>query len=287
MVSRFRMNKITIVIWVSILLAFAFIAANNIPSLRQSSSEPTEIAGNQTVTQSKYLQDQYDNLLLGHPGAADVVVDRPGYALGYIEYHKQAAWVAYIFTAEEVTVKVAQRADRFREDPNIPSGSATLGDYRGSGYDRGHLAPAADMAFSEKTMSDSFYMSNMSPQRPEFNRGVWKRLEIQVRLFAITEEKIFVVTGPVLSEEKSITIGSSQVTVPRFYYKVVYDMTPPEKMIGFILPNEGSRKDLRDFAVTVDTVEELTGLDFFNNLPKDKQEKLESSISPDDWKWMK
>ena len=91
---------------------------------------------------------QYDNLSFGVPGKADTIIDRPGYALGYIEYHEQPAWVIYIMTKAEATTKAAKRTNKFRSDPEIPTGSATTGDYRRSGYDRGHLAPAADMAFS-------------------------------------------------------------------------------------------------------------------------------------------
>ena len=118
--------------------------------------------------------DGSDNLAFGIPGPADTIIDREGYALGYSEYHEQPAWVIYHMTAEEATTKATSREDNFRPDPEIPTGSATLADYRGSGFDRGHLAPAADMAFSVKTMDESFYMSNMSPQRGEFNRGIGK-----------------------------------------------------------------------------------------------------------------
>lgn len=226
-----------------------------------------------------------DNLAFGVPGPSDTIIDREGYALGYIEYHEQASWVIYHMTYDEATTKATSRNDIFREDPEILSGSATLADYRGSGYDRGHLAPAADMSFSIKTMDESFYMSNMSPQKGEFNRGIWKDLEALVRSFAISEKDIFVVTGPILPKTKTITIGQNKVTVPDAYYKVVYDRTSPEKMIGFILPNAGSSKRLQDFAVTVDVVEQATGLDFFNLLPQPQQEQLESSIDFNAWNW--
>ena len=226
---------------------------------------------------------QYDNLALGIPGKCDTLIDRPGYALGYIEYHEQAAFVIYKLTAREALTKEAQRTNRFRRDPEIPTGSATTADYRRSGYDRGHLAPAADMAFSVQTMADSFFMSNMSPQKPAFNRGIWKRLEEQVRQIAIREKAIYVVTGPILPKKKTVTIGANQVTVPTHYYKVIFDLTPPRKMIGFILPNEGSDLPLEDFAVTVDVVEKATGLDFFSALPKAVQERLECTISVSAW----
>ena len=227
---------------------------------------------------------QYDNLSYGIPGKADTIVNRLGYALGYIEYHEQPAWVIYIMTKAEATTKRAKRTNKFRVDPQIPTESATLADYRRSGYDRGHLAPAADMAFSGQTMADSFFMSNMSPQKPAFNRGIWKDLEALVRYFAITEREIVVVTGPILPKEKTITIGPNQVTVPTHYYKIIFDLTPPRKMIGFILPNEGSNEPLATFAVTVDAVEKATGLDFFSRVPKEEQERLERTISVKAWK---
>ena len=228
---------------------------------------------------------QYDNLALGIPGKCGTLIDRPGYALGYIEYHEQAAFVIYKLTAREALTKEAKRTNRFRSDPEIPTGSATTADYRRSGYDRGHLAPAADMAFSVQTMADSFFMSNMSPQKPAFNRGIWKRLEEQVRQIAIREKAIYVVTGPILPKKKTVTIGANQVTVPTHYYKVIFDLTPPRKMIGFILPNEGSDEPLETFAVTVDAVEKATGLNFFSALPLSLQKKLESKITVSEWKF--
>lgn len=228
----------------------------------------------------------YDNLIFGIPGKADCIVDREGYALGYSEKHEQPLWVSYKLTKDEVTIKAALRSDNFREDPDIPTGSASLGDYRKSGYDRGHLAPAADMAWSKQTMNESFYLSNMSPQKPAFNRGIWKDLEEQVRQFAVEEGEIMVVTGPIFSkDEVIISIGENKVSVPDAFYKVIYDLTPPQKMIGFIIPNEKSQESLQNFAVTVDAVEEATGLDFFTLIPKPAQESLESAISVEAWKW--
>ena len=226
-----------------------------------------------------------DNLVLGIPGPADTIIDRPGYALGYCEAHEQAAWVIYRLTAEELRTKVSSRSDDFRADPDIPTGSATPADYKKSGFDRGHMAPAADMAHSARTMSDSFFMSNISPQRPECNRKIWKDLENQVRKFALVEQDVYIVTGPILPKTPSLTIGPNEVTVPDAFYKIVYDQTPPRKMIAFIVPNAGSSAPLQSFVVTVDIVEAKTGLDFFPLLPQPLQEALESSIDINAWGW--
>ena len=257
------------------------------PEVVQTIPEPEVIRPGKKPVSYTVRNPQFDNLSYGVPGTADTIVEREGYALGYIEKHEQPAWVQYIMTADEVSRRAAKRGDDFRPDPEIPTGSATPQDYTRSGYDRGHLAPAADMSFSVRTMSESFYMSNMSPQAPQFNRGIWSKLEKQVRHFATKERRIVVVTGPILPAEKTITIGANRVTVPEFYYKVIYDTTPPEKMIGFVLPNKGSKADLRTFAVTVDRVEELTGLDFFSEVPQPKQEQLERTITVESWDWIR
>lgn len=228
-------------------------------------------------------QSPYDNLSLGIPGEADCIVDREGYALGYSEEHEQAIWVTYKLTREELAHKVTSRTEDFRVDPAIPTGSAELGDYRYSGFDRGHLAPAADMAYSYKAMSESFFMSNMSPQNPDFNSGIWNRLEQWVRGRAKQEGELVVVTGPILPEQKAHTIGWNKVTVPDAYYKVVYDLTHPQKMVGFIVPNRGSSQGIGYYAVTVDEVESATGLDFFSGVPQPEQERMESTFSKKKW----
>ncbi len=212
----------------------------------------------------------------------DQIIKHGHYSLSYSEAIEQAEWVAYKLTASMVSGSVS-RTDNFRIDPKIASGSASLADYKGSGFDRGHLCPAGDMKVSHTSMSESFFMSNMSPQHPSFNRGIWKKLESLVRSWALQEQEIIVVTGPVFSSNRG-SIGTNVVTVPGYYYKVIYDVTGKQKMIGFILPNEKGTKDLKEYAVSVDKVESVTGIDFFYQmLSNDKEEALESTISVNDW----
>lgn len=230
------------------------------------------------------IGQSFDNLDWGIPSKEYEIIERKGYSLGYDESIEQARWVSYRLTASEVTNKVASRTGDFRVDPKVSTGSAALEDYKRSGYDRGHLAPAADMAFSHETMSESFYMSNMSPQRPAFNRGVWQKLESTVRRFAINEESITVIIGGIfIEDEEPIYIGINKVRVPEFFYKVILDETPPRKMIAFILPNKGSKKQLDKFVVSVDDVEEATGLDFFAEIKNGEGAKLESEINATQW----
>ncbi len=128
----------------------------------------------------------------------DTIIMHRGYTLSYNPKYKQANWVAYLLTKDE-TVKRFQRGEFFAPDPMIP-GTDFSTDYQKSGYDRGHLAPAADMGYSMETMVQSFFYSNMSPQLPRFNREVWKKLEMQVRNWAVEYDSLYVVTGPILSD---------------------------------------------------------------------------------------
>lgn len=207
-----------------------------------------------------------------------------GFALVYNEEHEQAEWVAYELTAEE-TQKSFERGDVFMKDPLVHTGTAADEDYLHSGYDRGHLAPAADLGYSLSSMAESFYYSNMSPQLPAFNRGVWKRLEGQVRVWARNNGAVYVVTGPVLKRGLP-SIGPNNVSVPELYYKVILDYRMPEyKALGFVLPNTGSSLPLVHFAVTIDSVERLTGIDFFPSLPDKDENTLEASVCLPCWKW--
>jgi endonuclease G len=218
------------------------------------------------------------------PIIGEQIVNHLGYSLSYNEKNEQASWVAYELTADQVRGTV-NRKDSFRSDPLIKTGSASLSDYKGSGYDRGHLAPAADMKWSTTAMSESFFMSNMSPQLPGFNRGIWKKLESKVRDWAIDNNKICIVTAGILDEGMN-TIGSNSVSIPNYYYKVILDYTEPElKAIGFILPNKKSKALLQSLAISVDSVEIRTGIDFFYNLPDDKENELESIIDLSKWNW--
>jgi len=212
------------------------------------------------------------------------VVHHTAYSLLYSEEHEQAIWIAYELTKEE-TKKAFDRSDKFIVDPDVKTGSANDKDYRGAGYDRGHLAPAADMSWSNKTMLESFYFSNMSPQDPSFNRGIWKKLEELVRYWANENNSLYVVTGPILSKGLP-TIGGNKVSVPNYYYKVLLDYSQPDvKAIGFILENKTEKASLSNFAVSIDSVEAMTGLNFFPNLPDKVERDLESKVCISCWSW--
>ncbi len=210
------------------------------------------------------------------------IVRHTYYTLSYAEDHEQAEWVAYELTRDRLDKNWVERATSFRPDPDVRTESATPRDYSGSGYDRGHLCPAADMAFDTLAMNETFFMSNMSPQLRGFNGGVWRELEECTRDWARKFQKLYVVTGPVLSRPGKEQIGFSKVTVPAGYYKVL--LAPEQhRAIAFVLTHEVSTKPIMEFAGTIDQVEKLTGIDFFPNLLKGLDEELEGSLDKSAW----
>lgn len=214
------------------------------------------------------------------------VVRHQYYALSYHEKYELAEWVAFELTADRLNSEWVRRTNNFRPDPKVETGSATPDDYRRTNYDRGHLAAAADMAFSSQAMSESFYMSNMAPQEPGFNKGIWRELEELNRDWAKRFKHLYVVTGPVLSEGIKFWVGENQVAVPQAFYRVILDIREPEKKgIAYVIPNQVTEDRLEIFATSIDAVEDLTGIDFFPELLSDEmEEKLESEYDPKLWR---
>lgn len=218
-----------------------------------------------------------------------VVVAHKGYTLSYAEEYEQPEWVAYEMNTRKL-VRAAERSDKFMPDPNIPTGSAQLDDYRGSGYDRGHLVPAADMAYSEQTMAESFYLSNMTPQLHAFNGGIWRVLEEQVRDWTKKYKSLYVVAGPVLKPGlKRIGVSSrsdkndKKVAVPEYNYKIILTNTDKPQAIAFLMPNKKGEKEVYEYVVSIDELEKMTGIDFFPALPDSLEDRLEASSSIDGW----
>ncbi len=216
------------------------------------------------------------------PQSSGEIIEHTYYTIAYDEEHEQAKWVYYTLTPDMVKGAV-KRKDDFRADPKVSTISAELSDYAGSGYDRGHLCPAASMSVSAEAMSQSFYLSNMSPQVPSFNRGSWKKLEELVRKWAIVEERIEVVTGPIFKDNLG-SIGANNVTVPGYYYKVVYAPNS-DKMIAFIMPNQKIKDPLDTYIQSVDSVEMLTGIDFYAGMNDSIESSLESVKNINGWEF--
>lgn len=203
------------------------------------------------------------------------------YEFYYSEFHEQPYWVKYFLTKSMLENPICKRKNNFRPDPQVSTFSASLKDYKGSGYDRGHLCPAKDMEYSKQAMSQSFFMSNMSPQHPSLNRGKWKSLESQVRKWSLNYDSLIIYCGGIL-DSINLKIGPNNVSVPKYYYKVIFSIYN-EKAIAFIMPNKKCDYDLVDYAVSVDSVENLIHFDLFDNFSPEVQKSFESKSDIDFW----
>lgn len=225
------------------------------------------------------------------------LIEHSAFSLVYSEQHEQAKWVAHILVPE-VTAGNVSRSNDFREDPLVGTGTAVEKDYflkyeqengdfeyDGFGYDRGHLAPSADFRWSQKALSESYFYSNMSPQVPELNRGAWAELESILRnyIYRHPKSQLYIVSGPVLHDAlPKIERSINQISIPEQYFKVVLDLKY-QRAIAFLMPNKKIHAPIETFAVSIDEVEEISGLDFFAKLPDNMENILESQTEGNIW----
>lgn len=280
-----------------------------------SFSQSVEVQINKAETELSILNKKQDSLLLkiedlkfvklhsdlastGLPKleANEVVVFHTAYALVYSEENEQAKWVAHIILPD-VKRGNEGRSNDFRPDSLIKSGSAVEADYflrlvqpdssfkyDGFGYDRGHLAPSADFRYSKKALSESYLYANMSPQVAQLNRGKWAELEDIIRQYVIRNNiQVYVVSGGVLKPGlKKIERGANKVSIPEYYYKVALDMVN-KRAIGFIMPNKACEYPVMNYACSIDSVEAVTGIDFFPTLQNNEALKIESNLDVSKW----
>ena len=261
-------------------IVFAFLIAVVVYYFLKSDKEKGDITNDKIIVNtSNQLTESNNNLKLPFNSPSTLgnqIIKRTFYTFSYNEKHEQPDWIAYTLypIADSLRVK---RKDHFRVDPLVTTGSATLKDYKRSGYDRGHLAPVKAMSYSKEAMSASFYMSNMSPQIPSFNRGIWKTLEAKIYELSLQSDSLYVVTGPVFKEIID-SIGVKKVSVPRYYYKTILRFQKDTIYgLGFLLENKKLSQSYFDFVVSIDSIEKLTGIDFYTRLDSLKQKKLESN----------
>jgi endonuclease G len=235
--------------------------------------------------ETKAYEESYDTTRTFLPTATGQVIDHAYYSLSYNEKNEQAEWVAYVMDREMLNVPNLPRYNYFDPDYKVTTRSSFHRDYNSSGYTRGHLVPAGDMAFDTLAMRESFLMSNISPQLREFNNGVWKELEENVRDWTHKTERLYIIAGPIFDGPRKTIGRENKIAVPDAFFKVLLDYTDPEKKaIAFIIPHKMSDKRLQEFMVSIDEVERITGFDFFGEMINDnEEEKLESQIEPHKW----
>ena len=210
------------------------------------------------------------------------VIHHSGYTVSYNEAWRLPNWVSYELTCEKTKGKTG-RAKHFKSDPKVNGICATNDDYARSGYDRGHMVPAADMKWDATAMQESFYFSNICPQLHNLNAGDWKDLEEKTRSWAMRDSAIIVISGPIVNENAK-RIGVNKVAVPEAFYKVIFSpYASPPHAIGFILKHQKGNRPLHTYAVTVDSVESATGINFFPTLSGEQEKQIESVINLRQW----
>lgn len=211
------------------------------------------------------------------------VVEHKAMTLGYNEKHEQASWVSHIILPDVEKGNVS-RTNNFRKDKLVTTGTAGKSDYWYSGYDRGHLAPSADFRWSKTALSESYFYSNMAPQLPELNRQKWAELENAIRDYVIENKvQVYVVTGGILHDSLPIMQNEGRknsVSIPNYFYKVVLDNSEGnQKGIGFVLPNGSCNYPIMSYAISIDSVEKLTGINFFSKIKNESSVEQKTDVS--------
>lgn len=242
---------------------------------RQGTDDPSQDSRQHKGLEIPYLLDTENNTIIEHMG----------FTLSYNERRRIPNWVAYELLDSELYGDF-ERTDSFRPDPSFKGRQAYDSDYRGSGWDRGHMAPSADMKWSSQVQEECFYLTNICPQNHNLNAGVWNDLEKRVRAEARYYKTLWVVCGPVVDRNRYGTIGDNQVTVPDGFFKALLARRRDGEYIsiGFYFPNEAGRGPLSGYAMSVNDLEERIGMDLFYNLDPDVQEEVEGVFNPADWK---
>jgi endonuclease G len=240
---------------------------------KESSTESVTLQEKQTpFSSTQNTTDSLYTIAYLPTSTTKQIVKHKYYTLSYNEKYEQAEWVTYELKKEYLKNGDYKRP-YFIEDPKVTTGSADWRNYKKSGYDKGHLCPAGDMEFDKNAYNDTFYTSNISPQKHDFNSGIWNRLEQKTRYWAGKYNDIYVVTGGILNDSDK-KIGTENVAVPKYFYKIILTKSGKEhKAIAFLVPNEDSDKSLYDFVVPIETLEKMTGIDFFPNLKNLKSSK--------------
>ena len=214
---------------------------------------------------------------------SDDIIQHIGYTTAYNHTTLTPNWVAYELTKSEADGDLP-RNDAFAQDQACKGRQADLSDYRGSGWDRGHMAPAADMKWSDQAMLESFLLTNMCPQDHECNAGVWERTERMGRRIAGQYGSVHIVCGPVYKSTKYRTIGANQVAIPDAFFKAfLIQADGTYSAIGFYVANTDERQELKATTLTVDELEKIIHRDLFPALPDDIEKEIEAKIMKKHW----
>ena len=214
------------------------------------------------------------------------ILEYTGHTLSYNKDTRLPNWVAYELTATEAEGD-NPRKDKFARDPQAEGAQGSKEDYRNSGWDRGHMAPAGDMKWDTKAMDETYYFTNICPQNHQLNNGDWKELEEKCRDWAVKYGSVYIACGPIITDNAHGRLGENQIVIPDKFYKVVLIQKDGKYHgVGFLFTNypkrdskistkPGPNRPLESYLVTIDEVEAATGIDFFPKLPDSVETAVE------------
>lgn len=238
----------------------------------------------QSSQHSDYNVEDPENFLLQgtRQGVSEQFLYRKAYVVSYNKDTRQPNWVAWCLTRDHADGDIP-RQQQFIEDTDVPYPRPTLEDYRRSGYDRGHMCPAGDNKWDKQAMYESFYLTNMCPQNPSLNSGLWNRFEQDCRSWAKKYGEIYIVCGPIFLGQTHKTIGYNHIVVPEAFFKVVLCMKGKPQGVGIILRNIPEQTNADICLYSIDEIEKITNIDFFPNLSDDIEQSVESEIDYNFW----
>ena len=211
------------------------------------------------------------------------ILIRKNYVVSYNRETKCPNWVLWELTREHADGNIKRPDYAFHEDMEVPSPRAELVDYRGSGYDRGHMCPAGDNKWDEDAMYESFLMTNMCPQNQQLNSGLWNQIEMQCRYWAKKYEKLYIICGPIFLRGEHQTIGPNRVMVPEAFFKAIMCLEGEPKGIAFVCRNTKGDRKKDNYVNTIRQVERITGYCLFPNLDEDIAEQVKDYTDIDEW----
>lgn len=210
------------------------------------------------------------------------IVEHKFYSLDYNEEHEIPNWVAYNLKNSHLKSCTKRPRGGLKEDDLVSTGSATDSDYKGSGYDRGHMVPAGDMKHSRTAMRETFYASNFTPQPSRFNQQIWNQLENVVRSWAYNYGDIRIVSGPFIDPGMRTIGRQNTVSVPRRYYKSVarYNQASNSWItVSYLIPTNYRSKNLHDYVISTDELEAELGYRVFPDISREEK----SNYSRNNW----
>ena len=217
--------------------------------------------------------------------SAEIIIDYEGFTVSYNPQRRIPNWVFYELIAEETNGPYSRKGKNFQQDSRSQVPQSDSYDFRGSGWSRGHMAPAADFKWSDSAMWETFYYTNICPQDRGLNNRYWNTLENKVRSWAKQFGKVYVVTGPIIGKNVNGVIGSHGVTIPDAFFKAILaPLADGWTSIAFMMENTSDQRYFKDCATTVNVVEKMTGFDFFSSLDDSVEESIEDLLDYKTWR---